>query len=107
MAKVVSRVLSFVPSLGASGYRIRVAPANSTPVYSEEFADVTNPQASGGRVRINLLDLPLFKGIEGVRDVHVTALDSAGNESDFLEVDNVEFDFDPPAAPTDGRIEAQ
>ncbi len=111
MAKIVSRILSFAAVADAAAYKVYVGEANSTPSYDDPnvklaVAEFESKNEDGvPRLSINLADLPLFDGVSGARDVNVTALDAAGNESDFLEIDNVLFDFDPPAAPTAGRVD--
>lgn len=86
--------------------RIRIRPANSPAERDQPYDDVPAPAADpDGYTRIVLDDLPQAQGLEGRYDVHVTAVDAAGNESPFLEVDDVAFDFVPPEAPTDGTVE--
>ncbi len=105
MAKIVSRVLSFVPVTGVTRYNVYVHAANTEPNYDDAHETVASPAVVGGRVSIDLAELALFRGLEGLRDVAVTALDEIGNESDFLEIDGVSFDFSPPTAPTVGRVD--
>lgn len=87
--------------------RIRVRAANTTAEYDEPFDDVTPPTADAdGYTRIAAANIPGMVGLEGQYDVHITAVDSRGNESDFLEIDNQTFDLTPPDAPTDGAVES-
>jgi hypothetical protein len=86
--------------------RVRIRPANTTAAYDTPFHDVPAPTVDAdGYSRIPLANIPQAANLEGQYDVHVTALDARGNESDFLEIDNQTFDLSPPEAPTDGSIE--
>ena len=86
--------------------RVRVRPANTPAAYDTPFDDVPAPAVdSDGFSRIHAANVPQMQGLEGRFDVHVTALDARGNESDFLEIDNQLFDLSPPLAPTDGSLE--
>lgn len=85
--------------------RVRIRPANSPPVKDQPFEDVLNPvENPDGFTYIDLDPLQQAQGLDGQHDVHITAIDDAGNESDFLEIDNQTFDFVPPEAPTDGTV---
>jgi hypothetical protein len=99
-------LIRFRPVAGAAGYRIRVRPANTAAVKDNPFEDVPAKEAEqDGYVRYPVAELEQFPAdLEGSRDIHVTALDAAKNESAFLEIDNVPFDFVPPEAPTDGSV---
>lgn len=106
MSKIVSRVLSFLPSAGAASYNIYKHGAASEPAYTDPHVNVPPPvPGTDGRVSVDLVTLDLFKAFEGTVDVGVTALDAAGNESDFMDIDSVVFDFSPPQAPTAGRVD--
>lgn len=86
--------------------RIRVRPANTPAEYDSPFDDVPKPAADAdGYTRIPAANIPAMQGLEGQYDVHITAVDGRGNESDFLEIDNQTFDLSPPNAPTDGATE--
>jgi hypothetical protein len=85
--------------------RVRIRPANTAPLYDAPFQDLPKPTPSAdGYTYIPLITITAAKGLEGKYDVHVTALDKAGNESNFLEIDNQTFDLSPPDAPTDGSL---
>lgn len=108
MALVKDLVVRFRQS--ASGdvakNRFRVRPANTPAAYDAPFDDVVPPAPNtDGYTRVPLSDIPQAVGLEGRYDVHVTAVDSAGNESDFLEIDNQLFDLSPPLPPSDGSVE--
>lgn len=108
MSHVKELVLRFKqsPSADVAANRIRIRPANTPASYDAPFDDVPKKDADqDGFTRIALANLPHAVGLEGTYDIHVTALDAAGNESDFLEIDNQTFDISPPDAPTDGAVE--
>lgn len=86
--------------------RVRIRPANTAPLYDSPFDEVAKATpAADGYTRITLSDLPSVKGIEGKFDIHLTAVDGVGLESNFLEIDNQTFDLSPPLPPTDGKLE--
>ncbi len=108
MPQIKELVLRFrqSPSADVVSNRIRIRPANTPAAYDTPFNPATPPPASAdGFTRIPFADIPAAAGLEGQYDVHVTALDQRGNESDFLEIDNQTFDLSPPDAPTDGAVE--
>jgi len=108
MAQVKEIVVRFKQSVSADTVknRVRVREANTPAEYDEPFNDVAKPTPDAdGYTRIPAANIPAMAGLEGQYDVHVTALDSRGNESDFLEIDNQTFDLSPPEAPTDGATE--
>lgn len=85
--------------------RVRIQPAHSTPDLSYAYDEVPKPTPEAdGYSYITVGDLPKAANLDGRYDIHVTAVDDAGIEGDFLEVDDQDFDFVPPAAPTDGSI---
>lgn len=107
MAQVKELVIRFKQSTSADivQNRVRIRPANTPAAYDEPFDAVALPTVdSDGFSRIPLANIPQAQGLDGQFDVHVTAIDEVGNESDFLEIDNQAFDIEPPAAPTDGSV---
>jgi hypothetical protein len=90
------------------GNRVRIRPANTPAVKDEPFDDVALADVEvtpDGFSHIPFAALAHGQELDGRYDVHVTALDDAGNESEgFLEIDNQDFDFVLPSAPTDGSI---
>lgn len=108
MAQVKEVVVRFKPGVSVDivSHRFRVRPANTPAAYDTPFDDVpkADPDADGF-VRVPAANIPSMVGLEGQFDVHVTEVDSRGNESDFLEIDNQTFDLSPPDAPTDGHID--
>lgn len=108
MAQVKELVIKFKQSASedVTANRVRIRPANTPTAYDSPYHDVPKLAADDdGYTRIPLADVPQAEGLDGQYDVHVTALDDVGNESDFLEIDNQTFDIEPPAAPTDGSVE--
>lgn len=108
MALVKEIVVRFRQSTAADvvANRIRVRPANTPAEYDSPFDELPKPAADNdGFTRIPAANIPSMQGLEGQYDVHITAVDSRGNESDFLEIDNQLFDLSPPDAPTDGAVE--
>ncbi len=106
MAKIHELVLRFKNPSDAKKNNIRVRPANTPADYDDPVDTLDAPTPDNdGFTRIPLVNIPQAAGKEGVFDIHVTALDAAGNESDFLEIDNQTFDISPPDAPTDGAVE--
>lgn len=108
MAQVKDVVIRFKQSASADVVtnRVRVRPANTPAAYDLPFNDVPVPVVDAdGFSRIAAANVPAMVGLEGQFDIHVTALDARGNESDFLEIDNQLFDLSPPLAPTDGSVE--
>lgn len=106
MAKIKVPVLRFKNPTDAVKNNIRVRPANSVAVYDDPVDTVPAPVVSpDGYSRVPFSSIPQTIGKQGTFDIHVTALDAVGNESDFLEINNQVFDTSPPLAPTDGSLE--
>lgn len=108
MALVKELVVRFRQSASADVVknRFRIRPANTPAAYDTPFNDVPAPAVDAdGYTRVPLANIPAAAGLEGTYDVHVTAVDGVGNESDFLEIDNQSFDLSPPLPPSDGSVE--
>lgn len=108
MAFINVPVIKFKQSTAADVVKNRVyVHAPNTPFSkSNPFVDIPKPAPDAdGYTRISISLVSQLSGVEGFRDIDVTALDAVGNESDPLELDNQLFDLQPPAAPTDGSIE--
>lgn len=59
-----------------------------------------SPPAPDGKIEFDLGTYPELEGLDGVYDVGITAVDDAGNESNFLELEDASVDFTPPDAPS-------
>jgi hypothetical protein len=106
MARVKAIVLAFRNPPDAAHNVVRIRPANTPAAYDDPKDQVVAPTpGADGFSRIPLADISQAAGLEGTYDIHVTALDAAGNESDFLELDNQTFDISLPEAPTAGSLE--
>lgn len=108
MAKIHTIVIRFKQSVAADVVANRVyIHAPNTPFDGsgafDEITPVPTPDADGF-TRIPLVNVPKAAGLEGNFDVDITSVDSSGNESDPLEIDNANFDLSPPDAPTDGSV---
>lgn len=106
--KLAPMVASFVQSTSGDviANRVRILPNEAGFSYGAAHDEVPAPTPDpDGRSRIDLATLPGAQGVEGRRDVWITAVDSRGNESDPLEIDQALFDFSAPAAPTDARVD--
>jgi hypothetical protein len=87
--------------------RVRIVEANAEMNYDvvhSEIRPVPTPDADGF-TRINLAALPISAGLDGTFDVGITAVDERGQESPFLMLEDGNFDFSPPVAPTEGQFE--
>ncbi len=87
--------------------RVRFHGANTDPDKTMPYDEVRPQPApdADGFTRIPLSALPSAVGLDGTFDVAVTAVDDAGQESGFLDIDAVDFDFAAPDAPTEGSVE--
>jgi hypothetical protein len=107
MAQVRNILLRFRQAAAADvvANRVRIRPANTPAAYDEPFHQLDGLVPDGqGYVQVPLASIPQAAGLEGTYDVHITAVDAVGHESDFLELDQQTFDLSPPDAPTDGSI---
>lgn len=107
MAKINFKNLSFNPSPGSTGARLRLLAAGvaaafaagtvtAEEIYAKPFAEVGND---------GVIDSAEIAGVgganaEGTFDLCLTATDDAGNESDFAFKAGVPLDLVAPAAPT-------
>ena len=98
MAKIASKVVWWESVADAASYGIRIIPDGETFSYDEVAIKVL---ATSEAVEEEL-DLAGVQLAEGVYDIYVTAIDSAGNESDPLEFADAVLDFTPPSAPSSG-----
>lgn len=112
MSLIAKRFFKFVASASTdvTGYNVRVVPqgtamAYSVPADTVALAALIKPVAPDTHSQIELDTLPHFQNLAtGQYDVGLTAINAAGDESDFLEVPNTAIDTVPPAAPTDGSV---
>jgi hypothetical protein len=99
---VVSPKIKFRPSTSpdVASYRVR-----EVADYDAPFVQVPKPAADAdGFSRIPVSAVSFLDGTEGTVTVFLTAVDGAGNESDFLTVTGP-LDLSPPVAPSAGSIE--
>lgn len=102
MSKIVQRVLKWVASAAGdvASYKVYYGPSNTVFDYTQPF--VTVP---GNVTELSISADPVLSALpEGAYDFAVTAVDDAGNESDFAEVENVPLDVEAPAAPTNVEV---
>lgn len=109
MSTVTPLIAAFVQSTSGDveANRVRIVPANSPMTYDiayDEIRPVPAPDPDG-KTRIDLSKLQGAAGLDGVFDVGITAVDERGQESGFLLLEDGNFDFSPPVAPTEGQFE--
>jgi hypothetical protein len=104
MSKIVSRKLRWDPVAGSDGFKLYFGPTEPGLQFTYDSPSVNvgvPPLDTDGKHVIFLNSQPELAALpEGNYDFAVTAYDSAGNESDFAEVENVPLDLVAPAAPT-------
>jgi len=87
--------------------RVRFHAANTQPDLATPYDEVpVTPPDADGFTYIVVGSLPKAANLDGEYDVAITAVDDAGQEGAFLDIDAVDFDFVPPGAPTDGSVVA-
>lgn len=102
MSKIVNPKIRFKPSTSPDVVAYNIRPAAD---YTVSPARITTFQTDpDGYVRVATAEVPFLEGVEGDVEVFVSAVDGAGNESDFLRVAGP-LDLSPPAPPVDGSIE--
>ena len=100
MARIVSKKLRFTPVPGASSYVVYWGPNPHAFDYDKsDSTEITPDKIVEGKVEVDLLQV-IGAPVEGVYDFAVTAVDDAGNESDFSAALTATLDFTAPAAPT-------
>jgi len=102
MAKINFTNLSFNPTPGAVEHRLRAFPAGQVVTANEVYAAPFSAVGIDG-----VVDSAEIAGLGGgtppdgfVADLYLTALDAAGNESDFVVKAGVPLDLVAPAAPS-------
>ena len=104
MTKIVQRKLVWQASPAADvvAYKVYYGPHDTVFDYTQPFVEVPAPTTE-----LSISADPVLSALpEGEYDFAVTALDDAGNESNFAEVENVPLDVEAPAAPTDVEVVA-
>lgn len=81
-----------------AGYNLRVVPAGQTLDYT--VAAISVPK---GATSYDFSTNSSFAGKQGLFDMGVSAVDTAGNESDMATLKGVSIDFVPPDPPTNFR----
>lgn len=105
MAKIVQRKLVWQASAApdVAAYKVYFGPHDTTFDYTQPFVEVP-----GNVTELSISGDPTLSALaEGQYDFAVTAVDDAGNESDFAEVENVPLDVEAPAAPTGVEVVAE
>lgn len=109
MSTVTPLIAAFTQSVSADAEanRVRIVNANDPMTYDVEYAEIRplpTPDADG-LTRIDLSTLSISAGLDGTYDVGITAVDERGQESGFMLMEDGNFDFSPPSAPTGGQFE--
>jgi hypothetical protein len=104
MPKIVSRKIRWDALAGVDGFNLYYTP-NTTGVpftYDDPHVNVGIPplDADGKHVLFLNSIAELAALPEGSYDLGVTGFDSAGNEGDFAEIENVPLDLVAPATVT-------
>ena len=105
MTKIVQRKLQWVASPAADivAYKVYFGPHDTVFDYTQPFVEVLAPATE-----LSISADPVLSALpEGEYDFAVTAVDDAGNESNFAEVENVPLDVEAPAAPTNVEVVAE
>ena len=76
------------------GHRLRIAATPGWPDYNTPFVEL-GPEPTN----VNLAELPGFSGLDGRYNMAFSAVDDAGNESDFVVVEDMPLDFLAPLPP--------
>lgn len=109
MSTVTPLIAAFMQSdsTDVEANRVRIVVAGEAMTYEVPHEEIKPPPDPGadGLTRIDLSKLSISAGLDGTYDVGITAVDERGQESPFLILEDGNFDFSPPNAPTDGRFE--
>lgn len=99
MARVTPQTAQWTPPIDVNVVKHRIYVVAAT-----EVLDYTSPHAELDMPLVSYLLPGIFTmGVEQDYKLGLSALDSAGNESDIVEVVRF-FDFNPPAAPVGFEI---
>lgn len=109
MAQVKSKTLRFTPSASpdVTGYMVYIEPAAdpTTLSYESQSQSIGNPApGADGKIAVDMAAFDIVRTLEGRYDVGLTAIDTAGNESNMATILNVTLDFTAPDAPTELEI---
>ncbi len=111
MPKIVARKIRWNPVEGATAFKIYFDKFVEGMQFTYEMPSVNvgvPPLDADGKHVVFLNSQPEFAALpEGEYDFAVTALDAAGNESDFSEVEKVPLDLTAPNAPTGVEVVAE
>jgi hypothetical protein len=111
MSKIVTRKLRWDPVAGSNGFNLYYGPTTPGVPFTYDATHINvgvPPLDADGKHVLFLNSQPELAALpEGVYDFGVTAYDSAGNESDFAEVEQVPLDLVAPAAPTGLEVVAE
>jgi hypothetical protein len=111
MPKIVARKIRWNPVEGATAFKIYFDNYVEGMQFTYEMPNVNvgvPPLDGDGKHVVFLNSQPEFAALpEGEYDFAVTALDAAGNESDFAEVEKVPLDLTAPNAPTGVEVVAE
>ena len=90
-----------------TGYALYVEEVPGAVTHDSQRFDLGNPADVNGVVSVELQNLEGMSTKDGVFNLGVAAVDSAGNESTLLMdgLQNVAIDFKAPDPPTSGHIE--
>jgi hypothetical protein len=96
MSKIVTKtmVISPSPSNDVEKYRIRVVPKDNVVTYETVYYETSKDNLS-----VDVSKIPALTNANGLYDFFVSAVDTVGNESDFVGSPSVAIDFEPPAPP--------
>lgn len=111
MPKIVTRKLRWDPVADAAGFNVYYGPTEPGLQFNYESTHVNvgvPPLDADGKHVLFLNAVSELAALpEGNYDFAVTAYDSATNESDFAEVENVPLDLVAPATPTGVEVVAE
>ena len=102
MSKIVQKLLQWTASVDfdVTAYRIYYGLNDTVFDYTQPFI-----QVAGDVTELSISGDPILSALaEGEYDFAVTAVDDAGNESDFAEVEKVPLDVQAPGAPTNVKV---
>lgn len=102
MSKIVQKLLQWTASDAGDvvAYRVYYGPNDTVFDYTQPFV-----QVAGNVTELSISADPTLSALpEGEYDFAVAAVDDAGNESDFAEVEKVPLDVQAPGAPTNVKV---